>query len=228
MFVADGAIRNIGWQSTNGVELNASYDYDAGSLGAWNTGVSGYYVIDNKSVGGPGQPVISVFSTPASGTTNSGGRMSYRARLGWAGGPDNAWSVTGFMNFFPHSYSNGSALGGSTGNGLALPPLCFLQGNTACSTYGSAFAQYSQQFPMLSNVVPGQYTFDLAVQYHTGDIPANRYLKNIGITVAVNNLFDRQPPFQYSVSTGSNTPHAFANVISADGRFITLTVTKAW
>lgn len=226
-FVADGAIRNIGWQSTNGFEFSPSYVYDAGALGALNAGVTGYYVIDNKSVGGPGQPVISIFDTVQSGQRDSGGRMSYRARLGWASS-DSAWNVTGFMNYYPHSFSNGSALGGSTGDGLALPPLCFLQGNPACSTYGSQFAQYAAQFPILSNYIPGIYTFDLAVQYQTGDVPANRYLKNIGITLAVNDLFDKQPPFEYSVSTGSNTPHAFSNVISADGRFITITVTKAW
>jgi outer membrane receptor protein involved in Fe transport len=155
--------------------------------------------------------------------------MSYRARLGWAS-PDSAWNITGFMNFFPHSFSNGTALSGNsnTGNGLALPPLCFLQGNPACSTYGPQFSQYTAQFPTLSNLVPGLYTFDLAVQYQTGDVPANRYLKNIGLTLAVNNILDKQPPFEYSVSTGSNTPHAFSNLISAYGTYITFTVTKAW
>jgi len=218
-FIADGAYRNIGWQATNGVDFNASYDYDAGDLGAWNTGVAGTYIIDNYSVLNPGTPVVSVYSTPNSGTRNGpGGRLAYRARLGWAGGPDGAFSIVGFMNFLPHVNSNGGA----------LPPLCFLQGNPTCASFGPQFAQYTTQYPTFSNYVPSMYTFDLSLSYKTGDVPANRYLKNIGVTLAVNDLLDKKPPFQYSVNTGSNTPHAFYNGISADQRFITLILTKAW
>lgn len=224
-YIADGAIRNIGWQSVNGVDFNASYVYDAGDWGAWNTGVTGNYVLDNYAVNGPGQPVISVYSTPNSGTRNSPGRLNYRARLGWSGGPDGAFSITGFMNFIGHF----------NGNGLALPPLCFLQGdpttmlkNPTCASYGPQFAQYTQQYPTLSNYIPSLYTFDLSLQYRTGDVPANTYLKNIGITLAINDITNKAPAFQYSVSTGSNTPHAFWNTISADQRYITIVVTKAW
>ena len=122
------------------------------------------------------------------------------------------------MNFLPHVNSNGGA----------LPPLCFLEGNPTCASFGPQFAQYTQQYPGFSNYVPSMYTFDLSISYKTGDVPANRYLKNIGVTVAVSDLLDKKPPFQYSVNTGSNTPHAFYNGISADQRFITLILTKAW
>lgn len=223
-FIADGAIRNIGWQSTNGIDFNASYDYDAGDWGAWNTGVTGNYVLDNYSVTNPGSPVISVFSTVQNGTRNSGGRLRYRARLGWSGGPDGAFSVTGFMNFIP-SYNI---------NGATIAPLCFYQGasspyNPACNASGfPQFSQYTSQFPMLSNYVPSMYTFDLSVSYKTGDTPVNTYLKNVGITLTVNDVTNRQPAFQYSVATSSNTVHAFYNALSADQRYFTLTVTKAW
>jgi len=221
-FIADGAIRNIGWQSVNGVDFNTSYERDFGDFGAWNIGVTGTYYIDNKSQGGPGQSVVSFYRTPVNGHVDSGGRLNYRARLGWAN--ESGWSVTGFMNFIPH-FASGSAV---------LPPSCFLAGNTPCNASGlPQFAQYTQQFPFLNSVVPGAYTFDLSIGYNTGQQPANRYLKNIGLQLTINNLLDKQPPFQYSVATGSNTPHAFysttsGQAISPDGRFITLVISKTW
>lgn len=193
--------------------------------------MTGFYVMDNKSVTVPGTPVISVYGSctqvGAICERDSGGRLSYRARLGWAGGPDNAFSITGFMNFIPHQNSGAGEFPQNTNVGT-LPPLCFLQGNPACASFGPQFAQYTQQYPTLSNYVPGMYTFDLAVQYQTGDVPANAYLKHIGLTMSVTDLFNRAPPFLYSVATGSNTPHPFSNIISADQRYFTFTVTKVW
>jgi hypothetical protein len=232
-FVDDGADRNIGWQALNGVDFNASYDVDLDDLGAWNTGVTGEYIIDNKSLKVPGQPVVSVYSTPINGYTNSGGRMRYRARFGWAGGPDNALSVIGFMNFWSHYNSD---------NG-ALPPLCFLEGNPACNSLGlPQYAQYTQQYPTLSNLVPGIYTFDLSISYKFGDQPVNKYLQNIGVTLTVNDILDKLPPYQYNI--GGGAPHAFytpgpggGSIGSGgtafgspgvDGRYVTLTVTKVW
>ena len=201
------------------MDFSASYDYDAGDLGAWNTGITGNYVIDNKSLTNPGTPVVSMYSSIQNGTRNSGGRLRYRARLGWAGGPDSAFTITGFMNYLPSFNVNGGA----------LAPLCFLGGNTPCNAGGTPqFAMYDTQVPTLSNFVPSMYTFDLSLGYRTGDLPENAYLKNIALTVTVNDLTNRKPPFQYSVATSSNTPHAFYNEISADQRFITITLSKAW
>jgi iron complex outermembrane recepter protein len=227
-FVMDGAIRNIGWQALNGIDFNASYVWDMGNLGAWNAGVTGTYQIDSRSQYFAGDPAISEYSTPDSGTTNSGGRMRYRARLGWDGGPANAWSVVGFMNFWPHYNINGGP----------LPPLCFLQGEPSCASFGPQYAQYTQQYPTLSNLVPGMYTFDMSFSYNTGDVPANKYLKNINVVLTVNNIFNRRPPYQYSIATASNTPHAFYTPpnrggagfggIGADQRYLVLTLTKTW
>jgi hypothetical protein len=44
----------------------------------------------------------------------------------------------------------------------------------------------------------------------------------------VSNLLNRKPEFQYAVATSSNTPHAFYNALSADQRYITLIISKAW
>ncbi len=227
-FIADAATRNIGWQSTDGVDFNASYDYDAGDLGAWNTGITGNYILDNKSVVVEGQDPVSLYTTIQNGTRNSGGHLRYRARLGWAGGPDSAYSATLFMDYIPAAGAATTA-GTVQGNGSPVAPLCFLQGNTPCNANGLAqFAMYSGQVPILNNVIPSVYLFDLSLGYRTGDTPANAYLKNIGFQVTINNLLNRKPPFQYSVATSSNTPHAFFNGVSADQRYITFTLTKAW
>ena len=226
-FIADGATRNIGWQSTNGVDFSASYDYDAGDFGAWNTGIVGNYVIDNKSVTVEGQDPVSFYSSVINGTRNSGGRLRYRARLGWSGGPDGAFSATLFMNFIPNFGPNNTSIPAANGNSVA--PLCFLQGNTPCNASGNPqFAMYNTQVPFLTTQIPSMYTFDLSLGYNTGDTPANTYLKNIGIQMTINNLLNRKPEFQYAIATSSNTPHAFYNALSADQRYITFTITKAW
>jgi iron complex outermembrane receptor protein len=221
-FISDGAIRNIGWQSVDGVDFNVSYDLDLGDWGAWNTGVTGTYNIDNKSLL-TGTSVISVYTTPVNGGIDSGGRLRYRARLGWA--DDSGWSVTGYMNFFPHFNSDTAA----------LPPACFQIGNTACNASGlPQFAQYTKQYALLTNFIPGLYTFDLSIGYKTGNTPANDYLKNIGLQLIVNNVLNKQPPFQYSIAPpGNAAAHAFftstaGSELGIDGRFITFVVTKAW
>jgi iron complex outermembrane receptor protein len=220
-YIFDGAIRNIGWQSANGVDFNGSYNFDAGDFGAWNAGISGNYIIDNKSQTEPGLPVISMYSTPANGTANSGGRLRYRARLGWNGGPDDAFGITGFMNFFSHQNMNGQP----------LAPLCFLQGEPACDASGMPqYAQYTQQYPTLNNLVPGLYTFDLQLSYRTKDVPANNFLKNIDLTLMVSDLFDKATPFQYVTSNpgrGAATGTT-GGIISIQQRVILLTVTKNW
>ena len=91
-YIFDGAIRNIGWQTVDGIDFNGSYSFDAGNWGNWNAGIVGNYIIDNYSVTAPGLPVISIFSTPVNGTANSGGGLRYRARLGWNGGPNDAFA----------------------------------------------------------------------------------------------------------------------------------------
>jgi hypothetical protein len=190
--------------------------------------VNGSYVIDEVIQSGPGQPLNSQYSTIHNGTRNSGGRLRYRAHLGWDEGGSAGWGVDTFMNYNPHWNTNGGA----------LPPLCFLQGEPSCAASGMPqYAQYTQQFPTLNNLVPGMYTFDLSVRYNTGDMPLNRYLKDIQIVLSVNNLFDRQLEYAYGISNSPVyafwTPPpkgviGFGSSITPDGRYLTLTITKTW
>ena len=218
---------NTGWQSVNGIDFQASYDWDMGEWGAWNTGVTGTYNIDNKSQGGPGQVINSVFTTPQNSTntaTDTGGRMKYRVRLGWA--DDDGWSVTGFMNFIPHFNSDTQT----------LPPSCFQTGTVNCYLASGSlanFAQYTTQ-GNLTNYVPGIYTFDLSIGYKTGDKPANDYLKNLGIQLTVSNILDKQAPYSYQINPpGGGAVHAYFSTtqgtsLGIDGRVISVVLTKTW
>ena len=127
-FIADGAIRNIGWQYLDGIDLQADYrwrmeGYKGIGSGAWNAGMTGAYNNKNVSNGGPGQLDVNYY------TLNNDGRVRYRLRLGWAGdfGAGSGLSVTAFMNYVPHF----NPLGNPT------PPSCFLIGNVACNASGS-------------------------------------------------------------------------------------------
>ncbi|HXJ03433.1 MAG TPA: TonB-dependent receptor [Micropepsaceae bacterium] len=225
-FIADTGNRNVGWQAVNGVDFQASYDWDMGDWGAWNTGFTGTYVMDNKTQFAPGTPPISLYYTPQSPgnpATDTGGRLKYRARLGWAS--DDGWSVTGFVNFLPHFNSDTAP----------LPPACFMIGNTACDASGlPQFAQYTTQYKTLTNFVPGLYTFDLSFGYKTGNTPANDYLKNLGFQLTINNILDKQAPFAYQISPpGGAQAHAYFSTtagssLGIDGRVITFVITKAW
>lgn len=87
-------------------------------------------------------------------------------------------------------------------------------------------------FPCLisnyTNIQPSQYTFDLSVGYDTGDTPENENLRNIGIQLVVQNLFDRDPAFQYRISTGGGNPAAFDIQKGYNGRVFPLIVTKTF
>ncbi len=226
-FIADTGNRNIGWQSVNGIDFVGSYDWDMGDWGAWNTGITGTYVIDNKTLATPGIPVNSLYNTPqgpGSSALDVGGRLKYRARLGWS--DDAGWSVTGFMNFLPHFNSNVAA----------LPPACFLIGNTPCNASGlPQFAKYTTQYSTLTNYVPGLYTFDLSIGYKTGIAPSNEYLQNVGFQLNVTNFLNKQAPFAYQINPpgGGAQAHAYFSTtagssLGIDGRVVTFIVTKVW
>jgi iron complex outermembrane receptor protein len=219
-YVFDGAIRNIGWQTLKGVDFSGNYNWDMYDWGTFDAGITGTYIVDNYSQSEPGQPVVSVYSTISStGTRDSGGRLKYRTHLTWTGGPDDAFGIGAFMTFFPHTNSNGGA----------LPPTCFLAGQPACDASGMPqYAQYTTQYPTLSNYVPGMYIFDLQLSYRTHDVPINPYLKNIAVTFMITDLFNRAPPLVYSLPSGSGIGHSYGGDVSPDQRTFLLTVTKTW
>ena len=76
--------------------------------------------------------------------------------------------------------------------------------------------------------MPSSYLFDLSIGYDTGETPANDYLKNIGVQLVVQNIFDKHPAYEYRISTGGGNPAAYDILKNDSGRMISLILTKTW
>jgi hypothetical protein len=219
MWLNDGGIFNKGWLKVEGIDWTASYNWDLGDFGAWNTGIVGTYYLHQTSQSFPGDPILDQFHTTLAsvgGIAQAGvtatPRMRYRARLGWS---DGAWSVTGFMDYQSHFYHSQNA-----------PPNVNFQCVAAGGTIGGgslpcAISNYT-------NLEPSQYTFDLSLGYDTADKPTNDYLKRVGIQLVFQNLLDKAPAFEYRISTGGGNPAAYDILKSYQGRTISLILTKTW
>jgi outer membrane receptor protein involved in Fe transport len=223
LWINDGAIGNFGWIKLEGIDFTASYDYDAGTWGAWNAGISGtYYLheyeVNNPTPAFPNPAVVDDFNTDAGtvgGVAQTGvptsPRMRYRARLGWSNGP---WSATGFLNYVGHYFNTQNA-----------PPNVNLQCTAAGGTVGGG------TFPCAINnytgIEPSYYTFDFSLGYNTGDLPANDYLKNVSVQLVIQNVMNKLPPFEYQIAAGS-APTAFDVTKNDLGRTIGIVLTKAW
>jgi hypothetical protein len=217
--ITDGRRKNLGWIRYKGIDFAGSYDWDMGDLGAWNTGITGNYILERQTKTVEGVPVIDDYRGK-----NSGGRLSYRSRLGWAGGPDGAWSLTAFMNWWPHF---GTQEAGDSARPGLLPPTCFLAGQTPCNASGlPQFDQYTKQYSQLTLYEPARTTFDLSLGYKTGDVPANDFLKHLNVQLVVNNFLNRKPNFAYYVTNAAIEAYEQRNDPSQ--RVVTFTVTKVW
>jgi iron complex outermembrane receptor protein len=218
-WISDGSTVGSGFLKVQGIDWNASYDFDLGDYGAWNAGITGTYYLHRYSQQLAGGPVTDLFHQNiqgAGGIAQNGvetlPRMIYRARLGWSSGP---YSVTGFVNYISHYYdtwpvppnvNNQCTVAGGTTGGGALP--CAI-GNW-------------------SNIEPPWYTFDLSFGYNTGDMPANDYLKNITLQLTIQNLMGIHSPFQYGPSTSTRNISGY-DILKPDiGRVIGVTVLKNW
>jgi outer membrane receptor protein involved in Fe transport len=218
-FIEDRTKTNLGWRAYEGFDFATSYVWDLGDFGAWNTGITGDYVINRRAF--DGVQIVEDYKGK-----DSGGRLNYRARLGWAGGPEGAFSATLFMNWQAH-YGNQEA--GDNIRAEILPPTCFQIGNPACNASGlPQFAQYASQYALLTNYEPARVTFDITLGYKTGDTPANDYLKNIGVQLVVNNFLNKKPNFAYQVAFSGGSPRAFDDHQDPSQRVVTLILTKAW
>ena len=218
-WINDGGTMNKGWQRVSGIDFNASYDFDLGDLGAWNTGITGtYYIEQMASRNGekPSDVLYHVDLASVGGVAQNGveslPRFKYRARLGWSNGP---WSVVGFMDYASHFYHSQTA-----------PPNVNFQCLAAGGTVGGG------TFPCLlnnySNIEPPYYTFDLSIGYDTGDQPVNDYLKHISLQLIVQNIMDKHPPYEYRIATGGGNPAAFDILKGEFGRIFQVRVVKTW
>jgi hypothetical protein len=223
LFINDGGTFNKGWLKVSGIDFNASYDWDMGDFGAWSTGITGTYYLHsyaNATPGAPGSTVTDYFHTTLTSGPNMVGvesapRLRYRGRLGWSNGP---WSLTGFVDYQSHLYHTQPYPANVNSN------VCQASGGIAVSATDT-FACPIQNY---SNVEPSQYTFDLSLGYDTGDTPANDYLKNIGVQLVVQNIFDKVPAFEYRIQTSGGNPAAYDILKNDTGRTFSLILTKTW
>ncbi len=233
LWINDGGIFNKGSLKLDGVDWTASYDFDLGDFGAWNTGVTGTYYLHRKN-GFPAynifpgntaapfgaetrddfhQTIASVGNVQQNGVAADAiGPLHYRARLGWSNGP---WNVTGFVNYDSHYFHTQTAPPNVNHQCLATNPNVG-GGSSVCTIEG------------YSNIQPSYYLFDLSMGYDTGDTPANVYLKNIGVQLVIQNIMDKHPSYQYRISSGGGNPTAFDINQSDQGRTVSLIVTKTW
>jgi iron complex outermembrane receptor protein len=217
--ITDGRRKNLGSILYRGIDFSGSYVWDMGDWGAWNTGITGNYILDRRIATVVGAPILDDYNGK-----DSGGKLNYRARLGWAGGPNAAWSVTAFMNWHAHI---GTQEAGDSQRPGVLPPTCFLMGQTPCNASGlPQFAQYTNQYATLNLDEPAFVTFDLSLGFKTGDRPANDLLKNLSFQFVANNFLNRKPNFTYYVTTAA--AFAFNQRGDPSGRVISFTITKAW
>jgi hypothetical protein len=219
-WINDGGTVNQGWQKTQGIDWSVSYDWDLGDFGAWNTGMTGTYYLSQKAARVAGGRVTDVMYhtdlSPVGGISQLGveslPRFKYRARLGWSNGP---YSVTGFMDYQAHFYHTQTAPPNVNSECLAAG------GTVGGGTFPCAIDNYT-------NIEPPYYSFDLALGYDTGDMPANDYLKNISLQLVVQNIFDKHAPFEYRTATGGGNPCACDITHSIFGRQIQVRIVKSW
>ena len=218
-WLADGSTFGSGFQHVSGVDFNASYDLDLGDYGAWNTGITGTYYLHNfiqQISGGQITDNLHQDVTPAGGILQNGvettPRMQWRARLGWSDGP---FTVTGFMNYQSHYFAP-----------WAVPTNVNFQctspgGNVGGGTFPCAISNFT-------NYQPNFITFDLSLGYNTGDLPANDYLKHIGLTLTINDLLGKHSDFAYGPINVNRNAAAYDIMRSDVGRVVGLTLVKNW
>jgi iron complex outermembrane recepter protein len=220
-WLEDGSTFGSGFLHVEGIDWNASYNFDLGDLGAWNTGITGTYYLHRWNQTVTGGPILdgnctnlSPIGGVAQNCVETAPKMIYRARLGWSDGPYN---VAGFMNYSSHYFS---PIGG------APPNVNFQCTSMGGSVGGGTFPCAISDF---TNHEPSFITFDLSFGYNTGDIPANDYIKNITLQLTVQNLLDRHSPFDYiNTTAGGRQISAYDITRPNAGRVIGLTLVKNW
>jgi hypothetical protein len=76
-------------------------------------------------------------------------------------------------------------------------------------------------------MTPAVVLFDLSIGYQTGEMPANEWLRNIGIQLTVVDIFDEPSPFQVG-ARGNGAIRAFNEGFSDLQRTFTVSLTKVW
>ena len=223
MWINDGGSFNKGWLKMEGIDWSASYDWDWGDIGAFNVGINGTYYLHRRTQAVAGAEIVDDFHQTINSTLPNEAqgietlpRMYYRARVGWANGP---WSVTAFMDYRAHYYHTQSAPPNVNGS------FCAANGGLNEAGGGGTFPCAIDDY---SNLVPSYYTFDLSLGYNTLDMPANEYLRNIGVQLVIQNVLDKHANFLFKGAAIAGGPCTCDPLVSNIGRQISIIVTKQW
>ena len=225
MWINDGGTFNKGWIKIDGIDFQASYDWEWGDIGAFNVGIIGTYYLHRKEQTVFGAAIEDDYhDTISEGQVNealgaqgqASGRMRYRLRAGWANGP---WTFTAFMDYRGHYFHTQAPPPNVNGN------FCAANGGLDDAGGGGTFPCAIQGY---TNIQPSYYTFDLSFGYNTLDMPSNEYLRNIGVQIVVQNILDKHGSYQYRISTGGGNPCTCDLQFAQTGRLISLIVTKQW
>jgi hypothetical protein len=201
----------------SGIDFVVRYDYDLGEWGSINVGASGYYQLIDKSRVSEDTDIDDRYKDK-----DSGNRLQrVRYRLGWA---NPTWNVTLFANYFGHGATGENQ--GINVNGNALIPPCFYAPTAAPGSCFPGSPHYGP-YDVYPNMAPAVVWFDLSIGYQTGQMPANEWLRNVGIQLSILDLFDEQPPFQVG-ARGNGAIRAFNEGFSDLQRTFTLQLTKTW
>jgi iron complex outermembrane receptor protein len=212
-FIRDAANTNLGSDSLKGIDFDFRYDWDMANWGAWHIGAAGYYELDQTTQSTPNDPIDSRYEGK-----NSGGRLHrVRYRAGWTNG---TWSTTLFANYKGHT-------GPSGGTALPLPTCYWAAGFGAGDCYpGSPY--YPQPGELFFDGAPAHTEFDLNISYDTGEMFANPLWHNTTVSLTIQNLLDRKPPFMYTSRDRAREIRAYDTRFSEFQRFVTLNITKNW
>ena len=210
---------NVGWQRTEGIDFQVSYDWEWEGLGAFNAGIIGTYYLSQESQV-PGGPIDDFYHTDLAAVNGveqigveSRPRFKYRARLGWS---DGTWSVTGFMDYEQHFFHTP----------VRAAERQFRLHHAWRHGWRVAGLHEPCWISDYTNFQPSYYTFDLSLGYNTGDRPANEYLRNVSVQLVVQNITDKTAPYEYKITTGGGIPCACDIIKSLFGRMISMRLQK--
>ena len=198
-WINDGGTFNKGWIKLDGIDFQASYDWDWGDIGAFNVGVVGTYYLHRKEQTAFGAPIQDDYHTDLNlGPGQRGLRCARASQLADCA-IARVWDGPMVRGLSPPSWT----IAGTTSiSRIRRPTSTVISAPTrrAVSTRTATAAPTPAPSRTTRNIQPSYYTFDLSFGYNTLDMPANEYLRNIGVQVVVQNILDKHGSYQYRIS----------------------------
>lgn len=171
-----------GDQYTNGVDIAVDYKLSTATLGTWGAGASTNILFNYIARAGASLPYYQYARNYTDGTNSKGqtnGLLPSYILKGYLNNVYGPLTSSAFFNYIPSVTSSGSLFGDFAPTSLNTRTL-----NGKPQT------------------IPSYFTMDLAVNYSVPNFGRN-YLRGISLTVGVNNVFGKNPPY---VAIDGNEP----------------------